>query len=249
MSERTSAAVDDRARTVVVTAEESLPGIVERLREAGSGGHALQLVVPIDSNHLLTAAEFRALKAAIDENRLALTLRTADPLRLQLAERLGIRAQTMARPKAKTPPDVASPAASATIAPHANGAVSGERKHPTESRSGGALAWPARSRERRCHRSGSRSARSGFSIRRQRTLRAAGCRWPRCWSRWWRSRSLALRFVLPQAVVRIVPKTAPVTGSVLFDVTVDGEPLADGAAFALPTQLREVQVIWLARRW
>ena len=94
----------DRNPTVVVTSYETLPEIVERLREAADGGHTVDLVVPIDSALLLTAREFRVLKDAIDNDRIALLLRTSDPLRLQLAERLGIPARALPRPRVVVEP-------------------------------------------------------------------------------------------------------------------------------------------------
>ena len=89
----------ERNPTVVVTSDETLPDIVARLREAANGGHTVDLVIPIDSALLLTAREFRTLKDAIDEDRVAVQMRTADPLRLQLAERLGIPARALPRPR------------------------------------------------------------------------------------------------------------------------------------------------------
>ncbi|MGH2616041.1 MAG: hypothetical protein ACRDJC_12435, partial [Thermomicrobiales bacterium] len=56
--------------------------------------------------------------------------------------------------------------------------------------------------------------------------------------------ALVIRFVVPQAVIRIVPRTAPVSGSLVFDVTADGQPLDDAAAFTLETQERQVEVVW-----
>src|SRR3954469_10391338 len=102
----------DRNPTVVVTSEETLPGIVARLREAANGGHTVDLVVPIDSALLLTAREFRTLKDAIDADRIAMILRTSDPLRLQLAERLGIPAQALPRPRVAVEPASIAPASS-----------------------------------------------------------------------------------------------------------------------------------------
>ncbi len=96
----------ERNPTVVVTSDETLSDIVARLREAANGGHTVDLVIPIDSALLLTAREFRTLKDAIDEDRIAVQMRTADPLRLQLAGRLGIPARTLPRPRV-----VAAPAA------------------------------------------------------------------------------------------------------------------------------------------
>src|SRR3954447_19654517 len=102
----------ERNPTVVVTSDETLPDIVVRLREAAHGGHTVDLVIPIDSALLLTAREFRTLKDAIDENRLAVRMRTSDPLRLHLAGRLGIPAGALPRPRV-----VAAPAARALEPP------------------------------------------------------------------------------------------------------------------------------------
>src|SRR5215210_846375 len=101
----------ERNPTVVVTSDETLPDIVARLREAANGGRTVDLVVPIDSALLLTAREFRTLKDAIDEDRVAVQMRTADPLRLQLADRLGIPTRALPRPRviAAPAPIVAQP--------------------------------------------------------------------------------------------------------------------------------------------
>ena len=99
----------ERNPTVVVSADETLSDIVAQLREAAHGGRTVDLVIPIDSALLLTAREFRTLKDAIDEDRVAVRMRTADPLRLQLAGRLGIPAGPLPRPRV-----VAAPAAIAT---------------------------------------------------------------------------------------------------------------------------------------
>src|SRR5918992_1730243 len=101
-----------RNPTVVITSDETLPDIVARLREAADGGQTVDLIVPIDSALLLTAREFRTLKDAIDEDRLAVRMRTSDPLRLQLAGRLGIPAGALPRPRV-----VAAPAAIVTEPP------------------------------------------------------------------------------------------------------------------------------------
>src|ERR671911_3021777 len=102
----------DRNPTVVVTADDTFSDIVARLREAAHGGRTVDLVIPIDSALLLTAREFRTLKDAIDEDRLAVRMRTSDPLRLQLAARLGIPAGALPRPRV-----VAAPAVIATEPP------------------------------------------------------------------------------------------------------------------------------------
>src|SRR5918997_3769677 len=107
----------DRNPTVVVTSDETLPGIVERLLEAADGGHTVDLVVPIDSALLLTAREFRILKDAIVDDRIPLVLRTSDPLRLQLAERLGIPARALPRPRVAVQPTPSAPAPFAAAPP------------------------------------------------------------------------------------------------------------------------------------
>ncbi|MDF3043491.1 MAG: hypothetical protein K0Q71_6197, partial [Thermomicrobiales bacterium] len=96
----------ERNPTVVVTSDETLPDIVARLREAANGGRTVDLIIPIDSALLLTAREFRTLKDAIDEDRVAVRMRTADPLRLQLAGRLGIPAHVLPRPRVMAAPAV-----------------------------------------------------------------------------------------------------------------------------------------------
>src|ERR671913_1908367 len=94
----------DNNPTVVVTSDETLSDIVARLLEAANGGRTVDLVVPIDSALLLTAREFRILKDAIVDNRIPLVLRTSDPLRLQLAERLGIPARALPRSRVAVEP-------------------------------------------------------------------------------------------------------------------------------------------------
>src|ERR687891_1878842 len=99
----------ERNPTVVVSADQTLSDIVAQLREAAHGGRTVDLVIPIDSALLLTAREFRTLKDAIDEDRLAVRMRTSDPLRLQLAGRLGIPARTLPRPRLVAAPATTTP--------------------------------------------------------------------------------------------------------------------------------------------
>ena len=85
----------ERNPNVVVTSDETLSDIVDRLREAADGGRTVDLVVPIDSALLLTAREFRTLKEAIDEDR-----RGADAHRRSRSvssspRRVGIRAEAL----------------------------------------------------------------------------------------------------------------------------------------------------------
>src|SRR5688500_9184171 len=119
----------ERNPTVVVTSDETLPGIVERLLEAANGGRTVDLVVPIDSALLLTAREFRILKDAIADDRIPLVLRTSDPLRLQLAERLGIPARALPRPRVAVEPAPIVPAP-APIVPAPASPVAGDGNWP-----------------------------------------------------------------------------------------------------------------------
>src|SRR3954464_9418275 len=144
----------DHNHTVVVTSEETLPDIIDRLRTASQGGHAVNLVIPIDSPLLLTTREFQALKDAVDADRLAVSVRTADPLRLQLAQRLGMPVQALPRPRV-TPPIrlVTAPAPLAPVsemAPLTDGKLEGvedtsrERWSPrTSSRPAPETHWPS----------------------------------------------------------------------------------------------------------
>lgn len=241
----------ERNPSVVVTADETLPDIVARLRDAAHGGHTVDLVIPIDSSLLLTAREFRTLKDAIDQDRVAVRMRTADPLRLQLAGRLGIPARALPRPRV-----VAAPAAIAPEPPQvvAEAPVGRGEDWPSES----AVAEPVVRPAPESHWPG----QNGLSDESD----DAGSdgepvpeidqeRGPSNPPRRWLPVAAALlalvvaalvglRFVLPQAVVTIVPRTAPVSAAIVFDVTSDGRPIDDQAAFAVTPQRRQVEVVW-----
>ncbi|HEU5430253.1 MAG TPA: hypothetical protein VFU81_01245, partial [Thermomicrobiales bacterium] len=94
---------------LVVAGDDSLDGVFARLRQAGANGRPVDLVVPADSALLLTAAEFRSLRDLLDRDRLAVTLRTDDSLRTQLARLLGIPVAP-ATPIAPPPSPSARPA-------------------------------------------------------------------------------------------------------------------------------------------
>ena len=68
---------------IVVGPNDSMPDILTRLRSATGGPAAL--AIPASSSLLLTASEFRALKAAAEQARISLTVETDDRLRRQLA--------------------------------------------------------------------------------------------------------------------------------------------------------------------
>jgi hypothetical protein len=238
--------MSDRTATVVVTSDDTLPEIVERLHAAGSGGRAVYLVVPIDSALLLTTNEFRALKDAIDEHRLAVQLRTSDPLRLHLAERLGIRAHALPRPRIAVAP-VAPRSTEAPIAP-------GEDNGSGISEAIGIAPaldpeshWPNQNGPAAVTDEADADSEAAPEI-----ADATGSENPpRRWAPVAAALAIivalaffAIRFVLPQAVITITPKTAPVAAAIAFDVTSDGQPIADGAAFALAAQPREIEVAW-----
>lgn len=73
----------DLQTRVAVGLSEGLPDVLNRLRQAA--GKAVALEIPEGSSLFLTASEFRALQAAADRDRIAITVSTDDPLRQQLA--------------------------------------------------------------------------------------------------------------------------------------------------------------------
>lgn len=68
---------------LVVGPNDSMPDVLNRLRQATGGAAAL--AIPASSSLFLTASEFRALKSAAEEARITLTVETDDRLRKQLA--------------------------------------------------------------------------------------------------------------------------------------------------------------------
>ncbi|MBA2595057.1 MAG: baseplate J/gp47 family protein [Chloroflexia bacterium] len=245
----------ERKPSVVITSEDTLPGVVERLRSAAQGGQTVDLVVPIDSALLLTAREFRSLKEAIDEDRLPVLLRTSDPLRLQLAERLGIPARALPRARVMAAAVAVPPAPPARTPvpqpqPPDNGDWPGEtsvtgpvpRADPDRSwprldqadalaRDGEELAGPDQDQDAGSEPMLSNPPRRWLPVAVVLGVLVIGA-------------FLALNLLVPQATVRIVPRSAPLIGSVMFDVTADGQPLDAGAVFALAPQERQVEVVW-----
>lgn len=233
----------ERTPTVVVTSDEGLPDVIARLRDASAGGREVDLVVPIDSSLLLTANEFRALKDAIDEHRLAVLMRTSDPLRLRLAERLGVEARTMSRTRRiVTPPPAPPPApepASAAVAPVP---VIGPALQPDPE-----ALWPSRNG----HAATDDEAEAAPEPETVGPGEPLLERPPRRWLPVAAGLVLiviaalvVLRFAVPRAVIHVVPKSAPVAGSLVFDVTPDGKPLDGDAAFAIAPAPQEFEVTW-----
>jgi hypothetical protein len=241
----------ERNPTVVVSADETLSDIVAQLREAAHGGRTVDLVIPIDSALLLTAREFRTLKDAIDEDRLAVRMRTSDPLRLQLAGRLGIPAGALPRPRVVAAPAAigSEPRQTVAEAPTARG-----EDWPGET----TVAEPALRPAPESHwpsQNGLSDESDDASSDGEPIPETDQERGPANPPRRWLPVAAALvglvvaalfgiRFVLPQAVVTIVPRTAPVSAAIVFDVAADGRPIDDQAAFAVTPQQRQVEVVW-----
>ncbi|MFN8590895.1 MAG: baseplate J/gp47 family protein [Thermomicrobiales bacterium] len=234
----------ERTLRVVVTSDNTLADVIGHVREAAKSGQVVDLVVPIDSPLLLTAAEFRALKEALDADRVPAVLRTADPLRLQLAERLGLAAKPIPRAKpapvaaarpvpVPAPPpvpengnwpdlDEAPPEPAVRVDPASLWPVSeeqpGEDEETTEEEAAGTAA-PAN------------PPRRWLPVAMLLVLLVAGT-------------AGAVRLLLPHAVVTIIPKTEPVAATLAFDVTGNGQSQDSGAAFAVPMQDRQIEVVW-----
>jgi hypothetical protein len=241
----------ERNPTVVVTADETLSDVVSRLRVAALGGHTVDLVIPIDSALLLTAREFRTLKDAIDDDRIAVQLRTSDPLRLQLAGRLGIPARVLPRPRV-----VAAPAAIAPEPPQVVAEAPPERSEdwPGETAVAELVVRPAPESHWPSQNGLGDESNDALSDG-EPVPEVDEERGPANPPRRWLPVAAALvalvvaallgiRFVLPQAVVTIVPRTAPVSAAVVFDVTTAGRPIDEQAAFAMTPQQRQVEVVW-----
>jgi hypothetical protein len=199
----------------------------------------------------LTAREFRTLKDAIDEDRLAVRMRTSDPLRLQLAGRLGIPAGALPRPRVVAAPAAigSEPRQTVAEAPTARG-----EDWPGET----TVAEPALRPAPESHwpsQNGLSDESDDASSDGEPIPETDQERGPANPPRRWLPVAAALvglvvaalfgiRFVLPQAVVTIVPRTAPVSAAIVFDVAADGRPIDDQAAFAVTPQQRQVEVVW-----
>jgi hypothetical protein len=243
--------MSERNRTVVVTSDETLPGVVEQLRQAANDGHTVDLVVPIDSALLLTAREFRTLKEAVDEDRVSIQLRTSDPLRLQLAERLGIPVRALPRPRVAATPAVLRPVPIATV-PESPAFIDEDWPGAT------AIAEPVLRPAPESHWP-SQNGLDGATVDEepagepdaQNDLERAPENPPRRWLPVAAALAvlvavavLGIRFVLPQAVVTIVPQMAPVAASVVFDVTTDEQPIDDEATFVLTPRESQFEIVW-----
>ncbi len=228
-------AATGRPPTVVVREDESLPEVLDRVRDAAAGGHAVHLIVPVESPLLLTANEFRTLKAALDDDRLSVIVRTSDPLRLKLGERLGLQMKAAPRRKesARAP---ASPPLSPPL-------VVAEPEEEIYTGPDPILLWPAQVTE-----AADLTPEDVESVPAQELVRRNP---PRRWlpvalllALLVIGAAFLFRALTPQAVVRYVPHTQDVSAAIMFDATTDGQPLDDGAALAFPTQQQQVEVTW-----
>lgn len=93
--------MSERDTIIRVDLDDALSDVLDRVGAAD--GPAARLVIPAGSSLFLTAIEFRTLKDAADRRPLALTVDTADPLRLQLATMFGLDGGE------RTPPAIAKP--------------------------------------------------------------------------------------------------------------------------------------------
>jgi len=119
--------MSERPTAIAVGPDDGLDDVLGRLRDAA--GHPVLLAIPDDSALFLTASEFRALKEVADRGRVAVSVRSGDPLRLQLARLLGIDAA----PAASAPrpaPAVAQATAPAKPAPPKTAAPAAVRPAP-----------------------------------------------------------------------------------------------------------------------
>lgn len=241
-------AIVDRDPIVVVSADESLDDVIDRLREAAKSGHPLELVVPIDNPLLLTASEFRRLKETADSERLPVTIRTADPLRLRLAERLGLRARAIAA-AAPTRRVVAPivPPEPVVVAPLP--LPESEPFLSVEPTVDPATHWPrldqddANSEAEEPVEAVVEVEGSPASVVRRKSL-----------LRWLvgvialvalvAGVYLAIEFAIPSATIAITPVGADVQSSIMFDVTPNGAALDDQSAFALVPGTTRVTVTW-----
>jgi hypothetical protein len=219
----------------VVREDESLPEVLDRVRAVAAGGHTVHLIVPVESPLLLTANEFRTLKAALDDERLSVIVRTSDPLRLKLGERLGL--QMAAAPKRKAPTRAAAPP------PSSSPIVIAEPEEEVYSGPDPVLLWPAQVTEVTDAAPEEEERAPAQELVRRNPPRR------------WLPVALLLallvigaafifRALTPQAIVRYVPRTQDISAAIVFDATTDGQPLDDGAAFAFPTQQQQVEVTW-----
>lgn len=224
-----------RPPTVVVREDETLADVLDRVRSAAAGGHTVHLIVPVESPLLLTANEFRTLKTALDDERLSVILRTPDPLRLKLGERLGLHMQAAslrrssppaaALPLTPPPPVIAEPPEAVYTGPDPILLWPAQVTEVSEVAPDAEEPTPATVLDRR------NPPRRWLPVALLLALLVVGA-------------AFVFRALTPQAIVHYVPRSQDVSAAILFDATTDGQPLDDGAAFAFPTQQQQIEVTW-----
>ena len=99
-----------RDATVMVTVYETLPDVLARLRTHANGNVLLE--IPDGSSLFLTSAEFRSLREVAQQRRIAVTIVSDDPLRVQLASVFNLAIvgsdQPTGPPTVPPPPDQSS---------------------------------------------------------------------------------------------------------------------------------------------
>jgi hypothetical protein len=87
---------DEAASPIAIGPDDALVDVFDRIRAAGQT--PVELRIPNDSSLFLTASEFRTLRDVTDHGRHAVTIRTPDPFRLQLAKLFGLDVALAAKP-------------------------------------------------------------------------------------------------------------------------------------------------------
>lgn len=226
----------ERNPTVVITSDESMSEVISRVRGAASGGRTVDLVIPVDSALLLTAREFRAFRDATEDSRLSVVLRTADPLRMQLAEQMGLHVQSLPKPRAVRP---TQPAVSPKPEPKPEPETEYVGPDPS-------THWPVQSNGATLEPL-SADADELPDIPEPRATGVPVRRWlpvAILLAALVAGAFMAMQFLVPRAVVRIVPKSAPVAATLIFDATQAGQALDADAAFALPMQTHQIDAVW-----
>lgn len=311
----TSGVKDGTASPIAIGPDDTLLDLFDRIRAAGQT--PVELRIPNDSSLFLTAAEFRTLRDVVDHGRHAVTIRTPDPLRVQLAKLFGLEVSLAApvasppRPNRPQPTPAAPTAATQNVAaaspsPTKNGPQIIARPPPaaaprlapapseepvsTISETEAAAQWPdavvhtplPSAPRRLLDRLG-----AGVAVRRlpasvdpepeperpaipadggepaveQAMVEVAAEAEP-AKIHWVGDRRrpspqlltgiallaalviiTAVTFILPSARVRLELASLPINAELLFDVTTDGQPLDDRAAFALAGELVEMTVV------
>ena len=221
--------MDSQTPIVLVTPDDQLEDVLERLVNAGGGGRTVDLVVPANVGVFLTASEFRELRSVADRYRVGVTLYSDDALRRQLAGLMGIEGRNipghirqavtrMMPPKASVPWPEPLPAPPLPTPPAASFPPTDRGDHwsPAPSSSASDIA------DDDVHELGDRdSARRGstrwfvlFGVLLVGALIAV----------------LGLFAFRPRANVLVTLERLPVQANVTFDLTEDGRPI-DGGSF------------------